>query len=75
MERVQPKGARYPSYSLFLGLSASPIGDWLSRMEETELDVLRPLEEVVHISTPEEEWKLLENVMPPELVARIREES
>lgn len=75
VERVQPKGARYPSYSLRLGRSPSPIGDWLSRMEETELEVLRPLEFVVHIPDSDEEWKLLENVMPPELVARIRDES
>lgn len=75
VERVQPKGARYPSYSLRLERSASPIGDWLSRMGETELEFLRPLEEVVHIPMPEEEWKVLENVMPPELVSRIREEN
>ena len=75
VERVQPKGARYPSYSLRLGRSPSPIGVWLSRMEQTGLEVLRPLEEVVHIPMPEEEWKLLEHVMPPELVARIRDES
>jgi hypothetical protein len=37
--------------------------------------VLRPLEEVVHTPTPDEERKLLENVMPPELVARVRSES
>lgn len=75
VERVQPKGARYPSYSLRLGRSPSPIGDWLARMEPAELEVLRPLEEVVHIPTPDEEWQLLENVMPPELVARVRSES
>ncbi len=40
-----------------------------------ELEVLRPLEDVVHVPTPDEEWKLLENVMPPELVARVRSES
>jgi hypothetical protein len=44
-------------------------------MEAAELEVLRPLEEVVHTPTPDEEWKLLENVMPPELVARVRSES
>jgi hypothetical protein len=44
-------------------------------MEAAELEVLRPLEEVVHVPTPDEEWKLLGNVIPPELVARIRAES
>jgi hypothetical protein len=44
-------------------------------MEPAELEILRPLEEVVHVPTQEEEWKLLEHVMPPELVARIRSES
>jgi len=75
VERVQPKGAKYPSYSLRLRRSPSPIGDWVSRMEPAELEILRPLEEVVHVPTQEEEWKLLEHVMPPELVARIRSES
>ncbi len=75
VERVQPKGARYPSYSLRLGRSPSPVGDWLSRTEPVELEMLRPLEEVVHIPTPEEEWKLLETVVPPALVFKIRDES
>jgi hypothetical protein len=44
-------------------------------MEPAELEILRPLEEVVHIPPPDEEWQLLENVMPPELVARVRSES
>jgi hypothetical protein len=75
VDRVQPKGARYPSYTLRPGRSPSPIGDWLDRMDPAEMEVLRPLEELVHIPSPDEEWKLLENVMPPELVARIRSES
>lgn len=75
VERVQPKGAKYPSYSLRLGRSPSPVGGWLSRAEPAELDILGPLEDIVHIPTPEEEWSLLENVLPPELVTKIRDES
>jgi hypothetical protein len=73
VDRAQPKGARYPSYSLRLGRSPSPIGDWLARMDPAELEILHPLEEVIHIPTREEEWKLLEKVMPEELVRQIRD--
>ena len=75
VDRVQPTGVRYPGYSLRLGRSPSPIGDWLARMAPEELDILRPLEEVVHIPAPEEEWMLLQKVMPTELVDRIRDAS
>ncbi len=75
VNRVQPKGTRYPSYSLRVGRSPSPIEDWLARMESSEMEQLRPLEDVVHVPTPEEEWKLLENVLPPELISQIRADS
>jgi hypothetical protein len=38
-----------------------------------ELEILHPLEEVIHISAAEEEWKLLEKVMPEEPVRQIRD--
>ncbi len=75
VERVQPKGARYPSYSLRLGRSPWPIGDWLTRMDPADLETLHPLEEVIHIPTPKEKRKLLEKVMPEELIRQIREAS
>ena len=75
VERVQPKGAKYPSYSLQLGRSPSPVGDWLSRMDPAELEIFRPLEEVVYIPMPEEEWKLFENVVPSAQVTKIRNDS
>ncbi|MCP5542945.1 MAG: hypothetical protein H7A49_03450 [Akkermansiaceae bacterium] len=72
VERVQATGVRYPSYSLRLGREPSPIDDWFARMEPEELEILRPLEEVIHIPAPEEEWKLLQNSIPAELVSKIR---
>ncbi len=75
VNRVQPKGARYPSYSLQLGHTPAPISEWLDRMDPSELDLMRPLENVVHIPGAEEEWELLKNVLPPELVAKIRADS
>ena len=44
----------------------------LASLDEDEHNALTPLESVVHVPT-EEEWSLLENVIDPETVRRIRE--
>ncbi|MGJ8642070.1 MAG: hypothetical protein ACSHX9_01575 [Luteolibacter sp.] len=72
VDRIQPKGTRYPSYTLRMGRSPSPIQDWLGRMNDDELDFLQPLEQLIHIPDPEEEWKLLAKIMPIELVEEIQ---
>lgn len=72
IDKTQTAGSRYPSYSLRVGRVPAPIGDFLARMEPDELAALQPLEQTVYLPDEEEEWKLLERVIDPETVARIR---
>lgn len=69
----QVAGAKYPSYHLKRGRIPAPIKDMFASMNEEEREVLAPLEDVVHVPTEEEEWGILENVIDPETVRRIRE--
>ena len=72
IEKTQPPGARYPSYTLRLGRMVTPISAYLDRMDQAEVSALKPLEEVIYRPDPELEWTLLGNVMAPDTVAKIR---
>jgi hypothetical protein len=73
IEKTQPRGAKYPSYSLRRGRQPAPIADFLSKMDDTEIKALCPLEDVVRELSEEEQWKCLEKVIAPKTVAIIRE--
>lgn len=72
MEKSQPPGSRYPSYSLRVGRTPAPIDQFLARMDPEECAALTPLESVVHIPSADEEWSILEKVIGSETVAEIR---
>jgi hypothetical protein len=72
VEKTQNPGAKYPSYNLRVGRIPSPMGPILETMSQEEVDVLRPLENVVHQLTEEEQWQCLEATMAKETVAEIR---
>lgn len=72
IERIQAKGDKYPRYEIRPGRVPAPMDDELDRMNADDLDALRPLEEVIHIPNAEEEWILLESVLPEALIRRIR---
>lgn len=73
IEKTQPKGAKYPSYSLRRGRQPAPIADFIAKMDNTEIKALCPLEEVIRELDEEHEWKCLEKVMDPSWVKKIRE--
>lgn len=73
IERIQAKGTRYPRYKIRPGRVPAPMDDELDRMDAEDLDALCPLEDVIHIPNAEEEWKLLEAVVPAYLIRRIRD--
>lgn len=73
IERIQAKGARYPRYKIRAGRVPAPMDDELDRMNPEDLDAFRPLESTIHIPDAEEEWKLLEAVVPAALIRRIRD--
>ncbi len=72
VEKMQARGAKYPSYTLRLGRQPAPIDALLAKMSPEETAALCPLEKAVRELTPEEEWQCLGRVIAPENVARIR---
>ncbi len=73
VEKIQLKGAKYPSYHLTLGRQPRPMADLLQHMEPEERTALCPLENVVRELSDEEEWECLAKLVAPETVKRIRE--
>jgi hypothetical protein len=73
VEKKQVPGTRYSSYSLKMGRVPVPISEMLGKMDTDKTAVLTSLEEVIHIPSEEEEWKLLENVIDPETIREIRQ--
>jgi len=72
VQKTQPQGSGYPSYSPRLGRVPTPIAEIIARMESSEIAALVPLEEVVRLIDEEEEWHLLEKVIDPATFAKIR---
>ena len=73
VEKKQSSGTRYASYSLRMGRVPAPISEMFAKMDDEEGAALTPLEQVVHLPDEEEEWKLLENVIPAETIGKIRD--
>ncbi len=72
MEKTQPKGAQYPSYSLRVGRQGAPADEAIAKMDEEEVAALVPLEDTIRVLSPEEEWQCLSKVMAPNTVEQIR---
>jgi hypothetical protein len=71
VRKTQAAGTRYASYSLTLG-EAAPVSDLLQQMDAAELAAICPLEEVVQITSPEDQWKHLAATLGEDTVAAIR---
>ena len=72
VEKTQPAGAKYPSYSLRVGKEAAPMAPIIEAMSREELQVLTPLENVLEQISMDEQWACLEKTIAPETVAEIR---
>lgn len=73
VEKRQTPGARYPSYSLKRGRVPAPIQEMLGKLDSEEAAALMPLEKVVHQTDKDEEWHLLEQVVPADTLSKIRD--
>ena len=73
IQKTQPTGVRFPSYSVRLGRVPAPMRGILDRMEPAEIATLSPLINVVHLPSEEEEWSILERIIGTETVTNIRE--
>lgn len=74
IEKTQPQGSRYPSYTMKVGRVPAPINEFIARMDPSEIAALTPLKDIIHLPSEAEEWSLLEKVIDPVTVAKIRAE-
>lgn len=72
VEKTLPKDSRYPNYSLKMGRMPVPMSQLLTKMDPAEIDALTALEDTVYLPSEEEEWLLLEKVIDPATVSKIR---
>lgn len=73
VEKLQPAGAKYASYSLRLGANPSPISNLIGQMPDEEVLALCPLENTIRILSADEEWARLRNVgLDADTIAAIR---
>jgi hypothetical protein len=72
IDKIQPKGSRYPSYQMRVGRVPAPIREFLARMDQGELAALRPLEQLIHVPSEDEEWGILGKIIGPDTVDLIR---
>lgn len=72
VEKTTAHGSKYPNYKMTRGSVEAPISRYLDRMDESELEAIRPLHEVIRRVEPEEEWELVAKVIGEELRDEIR---
>lgn len=72
VEKTTPHGAKYPTYKMTRASVEAPISRYLEQMDETEIEAIRPLHEVIRHVKSDEEWELLSKVIGEELRDEIR---
>lgn len=72
VERIGGGDTKYPSYRVSLAGDRSPLQPLLEKITDTEHNALCPLEEIINIVEPEDEWRLLAKVVGDDLVTEIR---
>jgi len=73
VDKMQPVGAKYASYTLRLGSNPAPMSKLIGQMAEEEISALCPLENTIRILSEDEEWERLKNVgLNSETISAIR---
>lgn len=72
LERIGGADTKFSNYRLSLADDRGPIQPILDKISEMEHNSLIPVEETIRILDPEEEWRLLAEVIGDELVAEVR---
>lgn len=72
VERIGGSDTKFPSYRVSLADDRSPLQPLLEKITEVEHNVLCPVQETIRILSPEEEWRLLSEVIGDDLVAEVR---
>jgi hypothetical protein len=72
IEKTTPHGSKYPNYKMSRNSVEVPISRYLERMEESEINAICPLHEVLRRVGPDDEWELLSNIIGEDLRDEIR---
>ena len=73
IDKMQPAGAKYASYSLRIGNNPAPVSKLISQMADEEVSALCPLENTIRILSEDEEWERLAGIgINSETIAAIR---
>jgi hypothetical protein len=72
VERIGGGDTKYPSYRVSLADDRCPLELLLGKITDTEHNALCPLEEIINIMEPEDEWRLLAKVVGDDLATEIR---
>jgi len=70
--KAKAHGAKYPTYSFTVGRQPASMDALMEKTDPGELSVMRPLEDVVHQVSAEEEWDLLAKMLKPGHLEEIR---
>ena len=72
IEKYQAQGTKYPNFVIRAGRQPAPIQSFLDRMDDSELDVLCPIEQTIREIGDEEQWDHLARVVGADTVSKIR---
>jgi hypothetical protein len=73
VDKMQPAGSKYASYSIRIGSNPVPMSKLFSEMADAEIKALRPIESTIRILSEEDEWERLAGIgINAETIAAIR---
>lgn len=72
VEKTTAQGAKYPTLKMTRARVEAPIVRYMEKLDETELEAICPLREVLRRVEPDEEWELVAKVIGEELRDTIR---
>lgn len=74
IEKIVSKESKFARYALRSGRTPAPISGYLDRLAPGEVEILRPLDQVIRRMTEEEQWERLTRLMPQAEVDSLRHE-
>lgn len=70
--KSKPHGTKYPAYTLSVSRQPAPMEAILEKTDPAEFEAIRPLEDVIHEVSEDEEWDFLTKVLQPQHLAGLR---
>ncbi len=74
IEKIVSKESKFARYLIRAGRTPAPISGYLDRLPPEEVEILRPLDQVIRRMSEEEQWERLTRLMPQAEVDSLRHE-